>query len=60
LTLAAAKTRGVYTGRKPALTAEQANQLRARAAASEPKSALATEFGISRETVYNYLRAHVT
>jgi DNA invertase Pin-like site-specific DNA recombinase len=54
--IAAAKGRGVYTGRKPALTPEQAQQLRARAAAGEPKSALATEFGISRETVYNYLR----
>jgi DNA invertase Pin-like site-specific DNA recombinase len=57
--IAAAKARGVYTGRKPALTAEQAAQLRERAAAGEPKSALATEFGISRETVYNYLRADV-
>lgn len=54
--IAAAKTRGVYTGRKPALTREQAEQLRARAAAGEPKSALANEFGVSRETVYNYLR----
>lgn len=54
--IAAAKTRGVYTGRKPALTPEQAEQLRARAAAGEPKSALANEFGVSRETVYNYLR----
>jgi DNA invertase Pin-like site-specific DNA recombinase len=54
--IAAAKQRGVYTGRKPALTAEQAYQLRERAAAGERKSALATEFGISRETVYSYLR----
>jgi DNA invertase Pin-like site-specific DNA recombinase len=46
----------VYTGRKPALTAEQAQQLRERAAAGERKSALAKEFGISRETVYSYLR----
>ncbi|WP_329414756.1 recombinase family protein [Nocardia vinacea] len=54
--IAAAKTRGAYTGRKPALTTEQAAQLRARAAAGESKSALANEFGISRETVYSYLR----
>jgi DNA invertase Pin-like site-specific DNA recombinase len=54
--IAAAKTRGVYTGRKPALTPEQAQQLRERAAAGEPKTTLATEFGISRETVYSYLR----
>jgi DNA invertase Pin-like site-specific DNA recombinase len=54
--IAAAKQRGVYTGRKPALTAEQARQLRQRAAAGERKSVLAKEFGISRETVYSYLR----
>ncbi|WP_442799938.1 helix-turn-helix domain-containing protein [Nocardia sp. NBC_01730] len=45
-----------YTGRKPALTPEQAQQLRAKAAAGKPKSVLATEFGISRETFYSYLR----
>ncbi len=55
--IAAAKQRGVYTGRTPALTPEQADQLRERAAAGEPKAALAKEFGISRETVYSYLRA---
>lgn len=55
--IAVAKQRGVYTGRKPALTAEQAQQLRERVAAGERKSALAKEFGISRETVYSYLRA---
>ena len=51
-----AKQRGAYTGRKPALTAERANQLRDCAAAGERKSLLAREFGISRETVYSYLR----
>ena len=53
--IAAAKSRGAYTGRKPALTPEQARELRERAAAGEKKSLLATEFGISRETVYSYL-----
>jgi len=55
--IAAAKKRGAYTGRKPALTTEQARQLRQRAVAGERKSALAKEYGISRETVYAYLRA---
>jgi DNA invertase Pin-like site-specific DNA recombinase len=55
--IAAGKQRGVYTGRRPALTAEQAYRLRERAATGERKSALAGEFGISRETVYSYLRA---
>jgi DNA invertase Pin-like site-specific DNA recombinase len=58
--IAAAKQRGVYTGRKPALTAEQADRLRERAAANERKADLAREYGISRETVYAYLRAQST
>jgi DNA invertase Pin-like site-specific DNA recombinase len=55
--IAAAKHRGVYTGREPALTAAQAHRLRERAAAGERKSVLAKEFGVSPETVYAYLRA---
>lgn len=55
--IAIAKQQGVYKGRKPALTTEQATQLRDRAAAGEHKSVLAREFGISRDTVYSYLRA---
>jgi DNA invertase Pin-like site-specific DNA recombinase len=55
--IAAAKQRGADTGRKPALTDEQARQLRQRAATGARKSALAKEFGISRETVYSYLRS---
>jgi DNA invertase Pin-like site-specific DNA recombinase len=55
--IAAAKHRGVYTGRKPALTTEQAGRLRERVAAGERKADLAREYGISRETVYSYLRA---
>jgi DNA invertase Pin-like site-specific DNA recombinase len=58
--IAAAKQRGVYTGRRPALTAEQAHRLRQRAAAGERKSVLAREFGVSRETVYAYLRAETS
>ncbi|CAI7974345.1 Transposons Tn4653 resolvase [Frankia sp. Hr75.2] len=55
--IAVARQRGAYTGRKPALTPDQARELSERAAAGERKSDLAREFGISRETVYNYLRA---
>lgn len=54
--IALAKQRGVYRGRKPALTAEQAAQLSARAVGGESKAALAREFGISRATVYEYLK----
>jgi DNA invertase Pin-like site-specific DNA recombinase len=54
--IALAKQRGVYRGRKNSLSAEQVIELRARAAAGEPKAALARELGVSRETVYQYLR----
>ena len=47
--------RGVYKGRKPSLTTEQAHALRTRAAAGEPKATLAKEFGVHRDTVYSYL-----
>jgi DNA invertase Pin-like site-specific DNA recombinase len=52
--IALAKKAGVYKGRKPSLTDEQAQQLRARITAGEKKASLAREFGISRETVYQY------
>jgi DNA invertase Pin-like site-specific DNA recombinase len=51
-----AKQRGVYRGRKKALSPERAAELRRRAAAGEQKATLAREFGISRETLYQYLR----
>jgi DNA invertase Pin-like site-specific DNA recombinase len=54
--IAIAKKAGVYKGRKPTLTPEQAASLKLRAK-TEKKSALAREFGISRETVYQYLAA---
>jgi len=52
-----AKKKGAYRGRKPALTDDQAAILRKRAASGEKKAALARELGISRETLYQYLRA---
>lgn len=53
--IAIAKAAGKYQGRKPKLTEEQAVSLRAKVAAGEPKAAVAREFGISRETLYQYL-----
>ena len=55
--IALAKQRGAYRGRKPALSNADATELRRRAEAREPKAALAREFGISRATLYEYLRA---
>jgi DNA invertase Pin-like site-specific DNA recombinase len=53
--IAVAKGKGAYRGRKPALTAVQVTALRERAT-TEQKTALALEFGISRETLYQALR----
>ena len=52
--IAIAKRAGVYRGRKPSLTPERVAELRARVAGGEKKAALAREFGISRETLYQY------
>ncbi len=53
--VAAAKRRGVYKGRKHALSGEQVQELRERACNGERKSTLAKAFRISRETLYRYL-----
>ncbi|MFB9663881.1 recombinase family protein [Curtobacterium albidum] len=55
--IALAKQRGAYRGRARSLTTAQVEELRARVRAGVPKSVLAREFGVSRETVYAYLRA---
>jgi len=55
--IALAKQRGAYRGRERALTHERAAELRQRAADGEAKTLLAKEFVVSRETVYQYLRA---
>lgn len=55
--IAIAKTKGKYKGRKASLTEEQATELRSRLGAGESASALATEYGVSRQTVYNYKTA---
>jgi DNA invertase Pin-like site-specific DNA recombinase len=52
--IAIAKKARVYKGRKPSLTPERAKELRTRIAGGEEKAALAREFGISRETLYQY------
>ena len=54
--IALAKQRGAYTGRKKALIPQRVEELCARVGNGERKAALAREFGISRETLYQYLR----
>ncbi len=55
--IAIAKKKGLYKGRKPSLSGEQAAELRKRVAAGEKKAGIARDFNISRETLYQYLRA---
>jgi len=50
--IAIAKAKGVYKGRKPSLSVERIKELKKRVKAGEAKSALAKEFGISRQTLY--------
>ncbi|QSO50104.1 recombinase family protein [Alicyclobacillus mengziensis] len=54
--IALAKQRGAYRGRKRSLRPEQIHELQQRVATGEKKSDLAREYGISRETIYQYLR----
>lgn len=55
--IAKAKKAGKYKGRKPALSPAQVAEVRNRLDAGESVSVLATEYGIARQTVYNYKAA---
>lgn len=55
--VALAKQRGAYRGRKQALNAMQRAEVRERIAAGEQMAGVARAYGISRETLYQYLRA---
>ena len=54
--IALAKQRGAYTGRKKGLTDDQIVHLKQRAASGEQKAQIARDLGISRETLYKYLK----
>ncbi len=51
-----AKKRGAYPGRKKILNDEQIKMIGERIEKGERKSVLAREFGISRETLYQYIK----
>lgn len=51
-----ARMKGVYKGRKAALTDEQIEEVRKRIEAGVPKARIAREFKCSRETIYKYIR----
>jgi DNA invertase Pin-like site-specific DNA recombinase len=54
-----AKVRGVYKGRRPTMTPERVTAIKAKDKENNHKNraALAREFNISRETLYQYLRS---
>jgi DNA invertase Pin-like site-specific DNA recombinase len=54
--IALAKAEGKYRGRKPMLSPNKVALLRQRVTEGANKSKLAEELGISRETLYQYLR----
>jgi DNA invertase Pin-like site-specific DNA recombinase len=60
--IAIAKTKGVYAGRKNALSEDKITELVAedKANAGRGRSALADKYGIARETLYKYIRAAET
>lgn len=55
--IALAKQKGVYRGRKKTLSASEISSLKARVAEGEKKAQVARNMGISRQTLYQYLRS---
>ena len=55
--IAIAKQRGAYRGRKKALSEGKVAELMQRVAGGEQKAVIARDLGISRETLYQYLRS---
>ena len=54
--IALAKNKGSYRGRKPVLSASQIHELKQKIAGGFKKIALAKQMGISRHTLYKYLK----
>ena len=54
--IALAKKRGVYKGRKKVLDEQQVKLLAEEIGRGKTKSSIAKDFGISRETLYQYLK----
>ena len=54
--IALAKKRGAYKGRKKCLSLEDIETLKSRVTSGERKTSIARDLGISRETLYQYIR----
>lgn len=55
--IALAKQKGVYRGRKKTLSTSEISSLKSRVAEGEKKAQVARDMGISRQTLYQYLRS---
>ncbi len=55
--IALAQKKGVYIGRKKALNSEQVAYLKQSVTTQKKKKEIAKELGVSRETLYRYLKA---
>ena len=53
-----AKKRGAYPGRKKTLNNDQIKLINERIESGEKKAVLARELGISRETLYQYIKLY--
>ncbi len=54
--IALAKKKGVFKGRKPALSEEQMVEIEKRILLGDKKSEIARDFNVCRETIYKHLR----
>ncbi len=54
--IALAKQKGLYKGRRPSLNRDQIEEMRRRVKSGEAKTAVARSMGVSRETLYKYVR----
>ena len=54
--IALAKNKGIYRGRKPVLSSSQIQELKQKVAGGFKKIDLANQMGISRYTLYKYLK----
>ena len=54
--IALAKNKGIYRGRKPVLSSSQIPELKQKIAGGFKQTALANQMGISRHTLYKYLK----
>jgi len=54
--IALAKKKGIYRGRKPVLSSSQIHELKQKVAGGFKQIALANQMGISRYTLYKYLK----